>query len=87
MWVSVEPTAGGASAEVDGIFDDPHGLKAVEEIGEDNITYESDYPHSDSTWPRTRQIAEEQMASLTDAQRRKIVRGNAIKLFGLDFVA
>ena len=68
-------------------FDDPHGLKAVEEIGEDNITYESDYPHSDSTWPRTRQIAEEQMASLTDAQRRKIVRGNAIKLFGLDFVA
>jgi hypothetical protein len=27
------------------------------------------------------------MADLTDAQRRKIVRGNAIKLFGLDFVA
>jgi predicted TIM-barrel fold metal-dependent hydrolase len=68
-------------------FDDAHGLKSVEEIGEDNITYESDYPHSDSTWPRTRQIAEEQMAGLTDAQRRKIVRGNAIKLFSLDFVA
>ncbi len=68
-------------------FDDAHGLRSVDEIGEDNITYESDYPHSDSTWPRTRQIAEEQMADLTDAQRRKIVRGNAIKLFGLDFVA
>jgi predicted TIM-barrel fold metal-dependent hydrolase len=68
-------------------FDDAHGLKSVDEIGEDNITYESDYPHSDSTWPRTRQIAEEQMAALTDVQRRKIVRGNAIKLFGLDFVA
>jgi predicted TIM-barrel fold metal-dependent hydrolase len=68
-------------------FDDAHGLKSVDEIGEDNITYESDYPHSDSTWPRTRQIAEEQMVDLTDAQRRKIVRGNAIKLFGLDFVA
>jgi predicted TIM-barrel fold metal-dependent hydrolase len=68
-------------------FDDAHGLKSVDEIGEDNITYESDYPHSDSTWPRTREIAEEQMADLTDAQRRKIVRGNAIKLFGLDFVA
>jgi predicted TIM-barrel fold metal-dependent hydrolase len=59
----------------------------VDEIGEDNITYESDYPHSDSTWPRTREIAEEQMADLSDEQRRKIVRGNAIKLFGLDFVA
>ena len=63
----------------------PTGCKSVDEIGEDNITYESDYPHSDSTWPRTREIAEEQMADLTDEQRRKIVRGNAIKLFGLDF--
>ena len=68
-------------------FDDAHGLRSVDEIGEDNITYESDYPHSDSTWPRTREIAEEQMADLSDEQRRKIVRGNAIKLFGLDFVA
>ena len=68
-------------------FDDAHGLRSVEEIGEDNITYESDYPHSDSTWPRTKEIAEEQMAELSDEQRRKIVRGNAIKLFGLDFAA
>ena len=66
-------------------FDDAHGLKSVDEIGVDNITYESDYPHSDSTWPHTRQIAEEQMADLTDDERRKIVRGNAITLFGLDF--
>ena len=39
-------------------FDDAHGLKSVDEIGEDNITYESDYPHSDSTRPaHTRQYA------------------------------
>ena len=66
-------------------FDDPNGLLLIDQIGEDNITYESDYPHSDSTWPRTREIAEKQMAGLTDDQRYKIVRGNAIKLFGLDF--
>jgi predicted TIM-barrel fold metal-dependent hydrolase len=66
-------------------FDDPNGLRLIDEIGEDNITYESDYPHSDSTWPRTRQIAEKQMAGLTDDQRYKVVRGNAIRLFGLDF--
>jgi len=66
-------------------FDDPNGLKLIDEIGEDNIAYESDYPHSDSTWPRTREIAEKQMAGLTDQQRYKVVRGNAIKLFGLDF--
>ena len=65
-------------------FDDAHGLRSVEEIGVDNITYESDYPHSDSTWPHTKEIAERQMAHLDDEQRRKIVRGNAIRLFGLD---
>jgi len=66
-------------------FDDPNGMKLIDEIGADNITYESDYPHSDSTWPRTAHIAEEQMAGLTDEQRYKVIRGNAIKLFGLDF--
>ena len=66
-------------------FDDPNGLMLIDQIGEDNITYESDYPHSDSTWPLTREIAEKQMAGLTDEQRYKVVRGNAIRLFGLDF--
>jgi len=66
-------------------FDDAFGLKNVESIGVDNITYESDYPHSDSTWPQTRQIAEKQMKDLTDEQVYKIVRGNAIKLYDLDF--
>ena len=47
-------------------FDDAHGLRSVDEIGADNITYESDYPHSDSTWPHTKEIAERQMAHLDD---------------------
>ena len=66
-------------------FDDAFGLKSVDAIGVDNITYESDYPHSDSTWPNTRQIAEKQMKDLTEEQVYKIVRGNAIKLYDLDF--
>jgi predicted TIM-barrel fold metal-dependent hydrolase len=66
-------------------FDDPAGLQLIDQIGENNITYESDYPHSDSTWPHTKKIADDQMAHLTDEQRYKIVRGNAIKLFNLDF--
>ena len=59
-------------------------MEEVESIGVGNITYESDYPHSDSTWPHTKEIAERQMAHLDDETRRKIVRGNAIKLFHLD---
>ena len=64
-------------------FDDPHGLKSLDEIGADRVTYESDYPHSDSTWPRTRHIAEEQMKDLDRATVEMIVRGNAITMLGL----
>ncbi len=69
-------------------FDDPHGLKSLVEIGEDNVTYESDYPHSDSTWPDTAKIAEEQTAAagLTEQQIYKVMRGNAIKMLQLDIV-
>jgi predicted TIM-barrel fold metal-dependent hydrolase len=65
-------------------FDDAHGLRSLDAIGVDNVTYESDYPHSDSTWPRTRQIAEEQMKDLDQKSVDKIVRGNAIRMLSLD---
>ena len=65
-------------------FNDPHGLRCLEEIGVERVTYESDYPHSDSTWPNTRQIAEEQMKGLDERTIELIVRGNAIRMLGLD---
>jgi predicted TIM-barrel fold metal-dependent hydrolase len=61
-------------------FDDPHGLVSLDAIGVDNVTYESDYPHSDSTWPHTAKIAGEQMAHLSDEVVYKLLRGNAIKM-------
>ena len=30
---------------------DRHGLRSLEEVGEDNICFETDYPHTDTTWP------------------------------------
>ena len=27
-------------------FDDPHGLRSLDSVGEDNVTFETDYPHS-----------------------------------------
>ena len=68
-------------------FDDPHGLRSIEEIGVDNVTYESDYPHCDGTWPRTREVAEEQTKGMDDEVVRKIMRGNAIRMLGLDLPA
>lgn len=46
--------------------------------------FEVDYPHSDSTWPDTKAVALEIMAALPDATVAKLVRTNAITLYGLD---
>jgi len=64
-------------------FDDPHGLLNLDAIGVNNVAYESDYPHSDSTWPNTRAVAEEQMKHLDRDVVEKIVRGNAIRFYDL----
>ena len=65
---------------------DPYGLKNLSEIGEDNVTYEVDYPHSDALWPDAAEQlwAQIEGANLTDAQIDKITHGNAIKWFRFD---
>jgi predicted TIM-barrel fold metal-dependent hydrolase len=65
-------------------FDDAHGLRSLDVVGADNVTFETDYPHSDSTWPHTKKVAEEIMAGLDDETVWKICRGNAIRMLRLD---
>jgi predicted TIM-barrel fold metal-dependent hydrolase len=65
-------------------FDDPHGLRSIDEIGVDRITYETDYPHSDSTWPHSAKIAAEQTADLPADVVHRVLRGNAIEMLHLD---
>lgn len=65
-------------------FKDQHGIDSLDKVGVDNITFETDYPHSDSTWPRSKQVAEKLLDGLDDATVRKIVRGNAIRMLHLD---
>jgi predicted TIM-barrel fold metal-dependent hydrolase len=67
-------------------FDDPHGLRSLESVGVDNITFETDYPHSDSTWPDTKEVAERLVAGLDDETIYKIIRGNGIRMLHLDLV-
>ena len=68
-------------------FRDRHGIASLSEVGVDNITFETDYPHTDSTWPDTKEIASELLADLDDDAVRKIVRGNAIRMLHLDLDA
>lgn len=64
-------------------FKDFHGLRSLDVIGEDRVTFETDYPHTDSTWPDTKLIAEKMMAGLSQETVNKVVRQNAIDLYGL----
>lgn len=65
-------------------MDDAVGLTSRYHIGVDNIMFESDYPHSDTTFPRSREIVAERFAEIPPEETRKIVRDNAIRFFGLD---
>jgi Amidohydrolase len=49
----------------------------------DRITFETDYPHTDSTWPHSRAIVAKLLDGLDAESTHKIVRGNAIDLFEL----
>jgi predicted TIM-barrel fold metal-dependent hydrolase len=64
-------------------FKDQTGIDNRDRIGVDRITFETDYPHSDSTWPETRAVAAKLLAGLDDADVHAICRGNAINLFEL----
>jgi len=65
-------------------FRDRHGIESLQTIGVDNTTFETDYPHTDSTWPHTKKVAQELMAGLPDDVVYKLVRGNAIRMLELD---
>ncbi len=65
-------------------FRDWHGIESLETVGVDNTTFETDYPHTDATWPHTKKVAQELMAGLPDDVVHKLVRGNAIRMLELD---
>jgi hypothetical protein len=65
-------------------IDDAFGLQNIQFIGEDNIAYECDYPHSDTLWPEVPERLWPTINHLTDAQIDKITHGNAMKWFRFD---
>jgi predicted TIM-barrel fold metal-dependent hydrolase len=48
-----------------------------------HLLWASDFPHTDSTWPRSRQLIAEQASHLTEEQHQAIFRDNTATLFNL----
>ncbi|HVU74906.1 MAG TPA: amidohydrolase family protein [Mycobacteriales bacterium] len=60
---------------------DDHGIANLDTIGEDNVMFETDYPHSDTTWPNSIDMARKAISGLNERQQHKLLRGNAERLY------
>jgi hypothetical protein len=65
-------------------IDDPVGVKLRHEVGIDTITWECDYPHSDSTWPTAPETLTRSLDGVPDAEVNQITHENALRHFRLD---
>src|SRR5438270_6321786 len=65
-------------------IDDAAGVRNRDLLNMDNITWECDYPHSDSTWPNAPELAMKYLDGVPDAEINKITHENAIRHFQFD---
>lgn len=63
---------------------DPVGVSLLDHFNLDNVCWESDFPHSDSTWPHGPEVNEAQFAGLDDEVVDKITHRNAMAHFSFD---
>jgi hypothetical protein len=65
-------------------IDDPTGVAVRDRVGIDSICWESDYPHSDSTWPTSPETLMKSLDGVSDADIAKITHQNAMRHFRFD---
>lgn len=72
-------------------FNDRAGLLHIERVGVlnnfsfDNLTFETDYPHADGTWPRSHEVADELMDGLDLEIKKSLARENASRQLRLSW--
>ena len=67
-----------------GFQEDDLGIKMRDIIGVDNLQWGADYPHAESTFPRSREILEEILVDCTEEERAKIAGANAARVYNLN---
>jgi predicted TIM-barrel fold metal-dependent hydrolase len=64
--------------------EDAVGIRLRDVIGVDNMMWGSDYPHSESTFPRSRKILEDILAGVPDDESVKIAGANTARVYRFD---
>jgi predicted TIM-barrel fold metal-dependent hydrolase len=65
-------------------IDDPFGITHRQDIGVDNILWSSDFPHSATFWPHSRDKIAQDFQGVTEDHREKILYQNTAALYGFD---
>ncbi len=65
-------------------INDPVAVQTRHMIGVDRLMWSSDYPHGASTWPNSREIMGRYLEGVPEDEQQKLLRDNAIELYGLD---
>lgn len=63
--------------------DDLTAYHSTQMLDHTHLLWASDFPHTDSTWPRSRQLIAEQASHLSEQQHQDIFRDNTARLFNL----
>jgi predicted TIM-barrel fold metal-dependent hydrolase len=83
-WLSEPPSSYLGDRVFGCAFEDDLAIeKRGEPLGIDCLTFETDYPHTDSTWPNTKEYAEKVFAGYTQEEVEKVFRKNAIRMLEL----
>ena len=65
-------------------FQDDHvALSLTDQMNPRRLLWANDYPHSDATWPWSRNLMAEQMKALSEDERRWIMHDNVKTLYNL----
>jgi len=62
---------------------DKVGMRLLDMVGIENLMWATDYPHPDSTWPRSREILDEHFAGLPRDDVELIASGNVTRIYQL----
>jgi predicted TIM-barrel fold metal-dependent hydrolase len=62
-------------------IEDPAGFRLLDVIGEDSVMVEVDYPHGDSTWPRTQALLRRDFLGLNETVVDRLCFANAADLY------